>query len=91
MPYGTGGRIIKMENKKSFNEVLREIRLINDISQAEVARKSGLSEQMVSKIETVGYNITIDTLAKYCVALDIDINIKFIERGNKQEGELDCN
>ena len=66
--------------KKTLNEVLRKMRLDQNISQAELARRSGISKQMISKMEIPGNNFTIDILSKYCAALNIDINFSFKER-----------
>lgn len=66
--------------KKTLNEVLREMRLDQNISQAELARRSGISKQMISKMEIPGNNFTIDILSKYCAVLNIDINFSFKER-----------
>lgn len=44
------------------------------ISQEEVAKKSGLTRQMVSRVETVTYSPNLTTLIKYLWALDIDFS-----------------
>lgn len=53
---------------------LKEYRIILNLSQKEVAEKSGLTRQMVSRIETYSYSPTLTTFVKYLLALNIDIS-----------------
>ena len=67
---------------KTINEGLKEMRIAQRISQAEIAKKSGISKQMVSKMEIPGSNMTLDTLSKYCVAIGVDLNLTFKKKSN---------
>lgn len=58
---------------REISKTLRNIRLEKGISQIEIARKTGLSKQMVSKIESVDGNPTLQTLVKYCNCIGIDL------------------
>lgn len=70
---------------KTINEGLREMRVAQGISQAEIARRTGISKQMISKMEIPGSNMTLDTLSKYCVAIGVDLNLTFKKKSDKDE------
>lgn len=55
-------------------EELRCIRKSLHISQEEVAKKSGLTRQMVSRVETYSYSPNMTTLIKYLWALGVDFS-----------------
>ena len=54
---------------------LKNYRCSLHISQEEVAQKSGLTRQMVSRVETFSYSPNLTTLIKYLYALDIDLAV----------------
>lgn len=55
---------------------LLEVRKQKGLTQSQVAQRSGLTQQMVSRIETIGGNTpSLDTFVKYANALDMDIKI----------------
>lgn len=54
-------------------ELLREYRKEKNLSQYDVAKKSGLTRQMVSKVETYTSSPTLATLVKYLNALEINM------------------
>lgn len=63
-----------MEDKKILvNLTLRNIRNKEKMTQAEIVEKSGLSKQMVSKMEHCDGNPTLSTLIKYCECIGIDL------------------
>ena len=57
----------------TINHLLRQIRKSKGISQAQIAKTTGLSKQMVSKIESANGNPTLITLVKYCDCVGIDL------------------
>ena len=58
-------------------ENLHRVRLEKNMSQSDVAKITGLSQQAVSRIETFQYSPSLPTLIKYMNALNIDINDLF--------------
>lgn len=58
----------------NISGILKEIRLSKNISQIEIARKTGISKQMVSKIESVNGNPTLTVLVKYCDCIGVDLS-----------------
>lgn len=58
----------------NLTKELKDYRNILNLSQKEVAEKSGLTRQMVSRIETYTYTPTLTTFVKYLLALNIDIS-----------------
>jgi DNA-binding XRE family transcriptional regulator len=67
-------------------EVLKQlvkIRKEMGFSQEDVARRSGLTQQMVSRIETLGNSPTLKNFIKYVNGLGLEIKIE--EKDNKLE------
>ena len=62
--------------------LLREERMRRGLSMNSVAKKSGLSQQMVSYVERGLRNPTLDTLLRITNALNIDLS-KLIKRASK--------
>lgn len=60
--------------KLELAEMLREYRKSLKISQEELACRSGLTRQMISKVETYTSTPTLTTLMKYLDAINIDLN-----------------
>ena len=58
----------------NLTKILKEYRISLELSQKEIAEKSGLTRQMVSRIETYMYSPTLTTFVKYLFALNIDIS-----------------
>lgn len=66
---------------------IRERRLICGLSQADLAKKAGISPQQVQKYETRVTRITVDKLYELAEALSVDISYFLI---NISEAELHC-
>ena len=73
---------VSEEEKKSIDVKRAEINLIKNLkdfrkrkgmSQKEISEISGLTQQMVSRIETYGNKPTLRNFLRYLLALDIDI------------------
>lgn len=58
---------------QKINLLLKEIRKEKDITQISIAEKTGLSKQMVSKMESNIGNPTLASLIKYCDCIGIDL------------------
>jgi len=56
-----------------ISEMLKKIRIDREITQVSIATKTGLSKQMVSKIEHYNGNPTLTTLVKYCDCIGINL------------------
>jgi ribosome-binding protein aMBF1 (putative translation factor) len=58
-----------------FGENLRTARLIAGLSQTELAARSGLSQQYLSKVETGHKNVTLRTIAVLAKAVGRDVSV----------------
>lgn len=58
-----------------FGENLRTARLIAGLSQAELAARSGLMQQYLSKVETGHKNVTLRTMAALAEAVGRDVSV----------------
>lgn len=73
------------KNSQNEYEIIKQIvKLRNEmgISQSDIAKKSGLTQQMVSRIETVDNSPTLRNFLKYVDGLGLEINFK-----KKQDNE----
>jgi transcriptional regulator with XRE-family HTH domain len=61
--------------------LLRDERVRQGISMDRLARKSGLSQPMISYVERGMRNPTLDTLLRIAIALDVDLP-KLIKRAS---------
>ena len=60
-----------MTKRKTINEALRLIRLYSKLSQADLAERLGVSQSMVSDVESGRKGVSMDLLDAYSRALDI--------------------
>ncbi|WP_341808264.1 helix-turn-helix transcriptional regulator [Wolbachia endosymbiont (group E) of Neria commutata] len=68
---------------------IRERRLICGLSQADLAKKAGISPQQVQKYETGVTRVTIDKLYELAEALSVDISY-FLTNISENAAELHC-
>lgn len=54
---------------------LRRTRKSLGINQIELAKRTGLKQSYISKIENLEKNPTIETIAKYCYALNFSLDV----------------
>lgn len=54
---------------------LRRTRKSLGINQSELAKRTGLKQSYISKIENLEKNPTIETIAKYCYALNFSLEV----------------
>lgn len=85
-------RMNNEEFKKGYLQVIGEYELIMELverrekmglSQKEVADKCGLTQQMVSRIETLGNSPTLRNFIKYVDALGLQI--KLVEKNESEQ------
>jgi transcriptional regulator with XRE-family HTH domain len=69
--------ILKDDMKYKFGEKLRSVREKKQMTMKEVAEKAGLSESLISQIETNKVSPAIDTLLVIAEILEIDIEYIF--------------
>lgn len=70
-------KIIQKQIERNFIENLVKERKSKGISQTELAKKSGLTQQAISSIEKYSRKPTLPNLIKYLFGLGIDINNLF--------------
>lgn len=68
---------------------IRERRLICGLSQADLAKKAGISPQQIQKYETGVTRATIDKLYELAEALSVDISY-FLTNISENAAELHC-
>lgn len=61
--------------RKAVGEQLRAARQAKGLTLRDLADKCGLAFNHIGRIERGRYNLTVDTLAKICEALDLDIKL----------------
>lgn len=60
-----------------YNEKMKELRIGLGLSQAELAKRVGVSRQTVNMIENGGYNPTIELCIRICKELGVTLNDLF--------------
>lgn len=75
------------EVRQDFNCLLREIRKERGLKQIEIARTTGISKQMVSKMESPDGNPSLEVLMRYCLCIGIDLEdaVRFLYQQNVDE------
>ncbi len=67
--YDALSEIITLENSASFGELIKSFRLCDELSQAELAEKIGISKQHLSAIENGKKAVSPARAAKFAEAL----------------------
>ena len=62
------------EIERAFIIKLISVRKEKGITQKELAKKTGLTQQVISTIEQCGRRPTLTNLIRYLIGLDLDIN-----------------
>jgi putative transcriptional regulator len=57
-----------------YNEKMKELRTSLGLSQAELAKRVGVSRQTINMIENGSYNPTIELCIKLCRVLGVTLN-----------------
>ena len=71
--------------KLKIAEKLAQVREAMGLTQAELAKKMGVSQQLVSRIESGADNITIETLVRFFDILGMALKIEVEKRKKHQE------
>ena len=66
-----------------FGQNLRAARIKADLTQAQLAERTGLTQQYVSLVEAGHQNITIDTMAALARAVGRDVSALIRERRDR--------
>ena len=61
------------KQRYDMSNLLRTIRLDKNYSQKDIAIKTGLTQQMISKIETYNGTPSLESFLKYCNGIGINI------------------
>lgn len=69
------GDATKYVNRKRIGTMMAEARRRQGLTVRELAERSGVSYQNITKIENGRYNVSIDILGKLCKALDLKIDL----------------
>lgn len=72
----TNSDIIAAEQLAAISATITKCRIDRKMNQAEFAEHIGVSQGMVSKWESQDYNFTIESLAKICDKLKLELNIE---------------
>lgn len=67
---------MKISTTKQLSAYLKDVRLDNDLSQTDVAKKVGVRQDTVSKFELRAGSTKMDTFFKLLSALELDFEIK---------------
>lgn len=57
---------------------LRRARHAANLTQADLARRAGVTQQMIAKLERPGVNANLDTLKKVAAALGMTVSVEFL-------------
>lgn len=63
------------ENANVIKSALKSARVDMGYTQQTIADKTGLSRQMISKIEGINGNPTLVSLIRYCEAINFDVTL----------------
>jgi transcriptional regulator with XRE-family HTH domain len=61
--------VAPVDLKRLLAEALRQLRVESGLSQVEMARRLGVSQPTLNRLENGSQNVTLDTLARLCHAL----------------------
>lgn len=64
---------VVVSSRLAIKVALRQARLAAGLTQAQLAKRAGIAQPMISQLEHPDYNPTLDTLAKVAKALDADL------------------
>lgn len=72
------GEASRYINRKRIGQLIADARRKQGLTLRELAERSGVSYQNITKIENGKYNVSIDILGKLCRALDLKIDLSGI-------------
>jgi transcriptional regulator with XRE-family HTH domain len=62
--------------KTELTQQFKELRLKNNLTQAQLAKKLGMDKAQVSRIENGKFNLTLATIIRIANALDVKVNFE---------------
>lgn len=71
----TSGDVTASKQLAKISAIIISKRIEKEMNQKEFAEFAGVSQSMVSKWESGEYNFTVETLAKICEKLNLDLEI----------------
>ena len=74
---------IQLETRRKAIKRLIAYRNMLGMSQKDIADKIGVSRPNITRFESEDYNPTIDMIVKIADCMNLDVEINFIERENK--------
>lgn len=74
---------IQLETRRKAIKRLIAYRNLMGLSQKDIADKIGVSRPNITRFESEDYNPTIDMIVKIADSMNLDVEISFIERENK--------
>ena len=74
---------IQLETRRKAIKRLIAYRNLMGLSQKDIADKIGVSRPNITRFESEDYNPTIDMIVKIADSMNLDVEINFIERENK--------
>lgn len=85
--------IVAAEQLAKVSATITKRRLEMKMNQKDFAKFLGVSQSLVSKWESEDYNFTIETLAKICDRLDLNLDVSIKDQKKEAENKLrkiDC-
>ena len=80
--------LVEMQKERVKNDILESyiaIRKKRGITQQQIADYTGMQRTNVVRIESGRYLPTIEVLIKLAAALDMDLDVKLVERNRENE------
>ena len=71
--------------KMDFSKLIYDSRVKNNLTQKQLAHKMGVQQQYIAKIEGGEENLSLETIGKLLVALNIVMHVE-IQKKHKQTG-----
>lgn len=72
-----------LKSEYDFLVQLHKARILNNLTQKDLSRLSGIDQANISKIESGDYSPSLKTMKKLADAMNMDLKIEFIKRNKK--------
>lgn len=79
---------VKTDEKEQLANTLWMMRTRRGVTQEEVAKRMGITQSAVAKLEDRGDSVKMSDVASYAEALGYAVQIKFIERKKKTRASV---
>jgi len=67
---------LQNDMKQQVAAAYRQCRLAKNLTQSELAEKSGVARPNISRFESGNYNPSLDMLVRLAVAMDMNLEVK---------------